>query len=182
MTDRRAVRWLHISDLRCPGGDDPSWERAVTAALMRVDHVRRAWGAFDFVLVSGDLSRSGRSDELARAKRLLGDITSRLGCDERSPFVLAVPGRHDALDLAAWREWWIREITDLPDEVTVRKDGEAGDFVATIRLPGSGARIGSTLVRGRGLGALAFVWGLLTIGAGIALRSHLKKASAADAA
>lgn len=32
------------------------------------------------------------------------------------------------------------------------------------------------------LGALAFVWGLLTIGAGIALRSHLKKASAADAA
>ena len=140
----RVARWLHISDLRCPGGDDPSWERAVSAALMRIDHVasEKGWGGFDFVLVSGDLSRTGETDELDRAKRLLDEITKRLARDGKAPFVLAVPGRYDALRFENWDAWWTREVTALPDDVTVRRGQEPGDFVATINLQGTGARIG----------------------------------------
>lgn len=138
----RVARWLHISDLRCPGGDDPSWEQAVSAALTRVDHAAREWGAFDFVIVSGDLTRTGDTDELARAKRLLDEITKRLGVGAQTPFVLAVPGRHDAIKLDNWNDWWTREVSALPDGVTVRRRGEHGDFVATIELRDPGARIG----------------------------------------
>jgi len=133
-------RWLHISDLRCPGGNDPSWERSVSAALMRVHHVASAWGGFDFVLVSGDLSRTGETDELDRAKRLLDEITKRLARDGVAPFVLAVPGRRDALNFENWDAWWSREVAALPYGVTVRRGPWPGDFVATISLQGT--RIG----------------------------------------
>ncbi len=95
----------------------------------RIDQTRRGrqrkgWGGFDFVLVSGDLSRTGETDELDRAKRLLDEITKRLARDGKAPFVLTVPGRHDALRFESWDAWWMREVTALPDDDT--RDGAKG--------------------------------------------------------
>lgn len=81
----RSARWLHLSDLHCPGRDDRAWEDSIASALDRLRAVRERWGTIDFVLISGDVARAGRADEYTRAARLVEEIQRRLTRDKDSP-------------------------------------------------------------------------------------------------
>lgn len=157
MIVRRAVRWLHLSDLLCPRGADEEWDRAAKAALDRLTELHKTFGRIDFVLVSGDVARTGHPDEYARATELLADVRKRLAYKRREPFVLAVPGAHDMQGrgdgfrvadadgdraFAGWREWWSQLRSGLPEHVVVREGEVPGDFTAAVTLADSDARIG----------------------------------------
>lgn len=156
MTDRRAVRWLHLSNLLCPRGADEEWDRVANAALERLVDVRKTFGRIDFVVVSGDIARTGDPDEYKRASELLADVRRRLTFKSHTPFVLAVPGPHDMQGtvggmrvadadgdraFAAWREWWSARRRELPSHVTVREAEVPGDFSATVTLADLDARL-----------------------------------------
>lgn len=151
----RSVRWLHISDLRCPGSGDDRWEDATSAAVDRLADVRQAWGSIDLVLVSGDVARTGGVHEYSRASKLLSDIRRALTSEGASPIVLAVPGNHDAnlgdggsgmVDLsetfANWRGWFGEQTRLLSPKVTLRLGKTPGDFAATIDLRERELRVG----------------------------------------
>jgi hypothetical protein len=154
----RTARWLHLSDLHCPGRDDRAWEEAISSALDRLREVRERWGTIDFVLISGNVARAGRTDEYARATRLVEEVQQRLTRDKDSPVVLAVPGVHDVQGadgdargvadtggeqtFANWSAWWSSLMRVLPAHARVREGSVPGDFSATITLADRDLRIG----------------------------------------
>lgn len=91
-----SIGWLHLADLhwtlRRPGFMAPAVRAALQEDLARLH--RRA-GPWDLVIVAGDLSYRGASEELVAADQALGWLLSFLRELGSDPCLLAVPGNHD---------------------------------------------------------------------------------------
>ena len=89
----REIAWLQVSDIHMRLRDE--WSQDVVLRAM-ADSIRqrRAHGlALDFVLVTGDLAFSGKSEEYVLVGRFLDELVSATGVAKERIF--CVPGNHD---------------------------------------------------------------------------------------
>ncbi|WP_170319270.1 metallophosphoesterase [Polyangium spumosum] len=94
--------WLHLSDLHV-GTTGTLWQRPQYREEIERDLVwlRDRVGAFDVILVAGDLAATGTETEYGVVTEVLAslqDFLARLG---PRPALLAVPGNHDLVRAAA---------------------------------------------------------------------------------
>ena len=100
MPEPRPVRWLHISDLHlgCRGtelwwGVEEDFEKSI-----REMAIPASLGPPDLLLISGDLTNSGRTPEFKTATRFLEALLEWLReAGGAEPFIIPVPGNHDLI-------------------------------------------------------------------------------------
>ena len=91
MPDRSNI--LHISDLHYCDTDDYDISVVMRALKERLIEITERYGALNFVMITGDVAKEGKSDQYDRAFDLITDnILEPLGMSDR---VLVVPGNHD---------------------------------------------------------------------------------------
>jgi len=96
MSEQRAIRWLHLSDLHlgCQR-DDLWWQMQEDLAASVCAFVERL-GPPDLLLLSGDLTNKGAAKEFERVDRLLDTLLGWLAeSGGAEPLIVAVPGNHD---------------------------------------------------------------------------------------
>jgi 3',5'-cyclic AMP phosphodiesterase CpdA len=94
-------RFLHLSDIHFgqeEGGTLVKHESVRDALISDVKTLAKRRGPASRVLVTGDVSYSGRHDEYKTATEWLEKVTAACGCDETH--VSTIPGNHDC-DLGA---------------------------------------------------------------------------------
>ena len=92
MVDR--LSWLHLSDFHFTAGRDPFSQNVVTSALLAdVPDRLRPDSRLGFVLISGDVAYSGKSEEYAVAATFFASLAESIGVDQNCFFY--IPGNHD---------------------------------------------------------------------------------------
>ena len=86
------MRWLLLSDIHL-GIKNQSQELALDSLVSALASAP-SWGAFDFVLIAGDLAYSGVSEEYKEVTNKLIRPLRELPTIQDAPFI-AVPGNHD---------------------------------------------------------------------------------------
>jgi 3',5'-cyclic AMP phosphodiesterase CpdA len=88
----RPISWLHISDIHLRPLD--AWPQKVVMEAMCEDinrHFARA--PADFILVSGDLAFTGRTEDYALVETFLDKVRAAAGVPRERIF--CIPGNHD---------------------------------------------------------------------------------------
>jgi predicted phosphodiesterase len=88
----QTVSWLHVSDFHFKEHMEPDRRRVLNEMLDDVKALRREWTP-DFILVTGDLTYSGRPVEFDMAWRHLNSLATAAEVNVERIFV--VPGNHD---------------------------------------------------------------------------------------
>lgn len=88
-----AIKWLHISDLHLKAADPFDHDLVLNALLRSFPGLVKRFGVPDFVIVTGDLSFSGKADEFARVTTFLDGLLSCAQLPKSRLFV--IPGNHD---------------------------------------------------------------------------------------
>jgi hypothetical protein len=121
MSDR--ISWLHISDLHLKR-QSASWSQdVVLRALHSAITKLRASKSVDFVLVTGDLSYSGKKCEFSQVEAFFNDILRDLSLSHSDLFVVA---RNHDNDLSA------QKYSVLGARTAVTAAGEADDLVGDV--------------------------------------------------
>ncbi len=88
----RPIRWLHISDIHLSVGTQ--WSQDVVLEAMRRHIKKQAEGtAVDFILLTGDMAYSGKSEEYALVADFLDALCAAAAVPKERVF--CVPGNHD---------------------------------------------------------------------------------------
>ena len=87
------ICWLHISDIHLRL--DNEWPQDVVLKAMcgHIREQREAGTAADFILVTGDIAFSGKSEQYALAKKFFNDLQASSGVPKERIFCIA--GNHD---------------------------------------------------------------------------------------
>ena len=88
----RPIHWLHISDIHMRPRD--AWSQDVVLRAM-CEHIERQRTELeiDFILVSGDLAYSGKSEEYVLVRQFFDDLATASGVP--TGHIFCVPGNHD---------------------------------------------------------------------------------------
>lgn len=89
----RPICWLHISDIHMRASDAWSQDVVLKAMCDDISRRRKAGTAVDFILVTGDLAFSGKSEEYALSALFFDAISSAAGIGKEQIF--CIPGNHD---------------------------------------------------------------------------------------
>ena len=89
----RPIRWLHISDIHLRAGNEWSQDVVLKAMCRNIGEQRAAGNQADFVLVTGDIAFSGKSDEYALAASFFDAVQTASGVSRERIF--CVVGNHD---------------------------------------------------------------------------------------
>jgi hypothetical protein len=130
MAERRAIRWLHLSDLHLGCQREDLWWQVQEDLAASVRALADQLGPPDLLLLSGDLTNTGAAKQFDRVDRLLDAL---LGWLARSggaePLIVAVPGNHDLqrpLEAKMYRYAILnRYVEGGPDDPDVRGMEEA---------------------------------------------------------
>jgi WD40 repeat protein/predicted MPP superfamily phosphohydrolase len=118
---------LHLSDAHFHGNDDPhSW----VSPLLEDLHRELSINALELIVLSGDTSQSGRTQEFARAR----EFVEILRGETKNPRVLVVPGNHDmdwAVSRTAYRP--VRKVEISPDLHTDTVFDPRGEYIEIAR-------------------------------------------------
>ena len=88
----RQISWLHISDIHMRTRD--RWQQEVVMRAMCEDIARRrGHGPVDFILITGDLAFSGKSDEYEFVGEFFDELAEASGVPRERIF--CIPGNHD---------------------------------------------------------------------------------------
>lgn len=122
--------WLHVSDFHFEAGADPFSQTVAAEALIRDVAARRpARGDPAFVVVTGDVAFSGRTDEYEAARPFLAELAVAAGVEPASFYF--VPGNHD-VDRTVQRLAFAGACTELATEADVDRV-LGGEEVAPLR-------------------------------------------------
>ena len=89
----RPICWLHISDIHLRAGNEWSQDVVLSAMCRNIEEQRTAGIAVDFVLVTGDIAFSGKSEEYALAGSFFDAVQTASGVPKKRIFCVA--GNHD---------------------------------------------------------------------------------------
>ena len=89
----RPISWLHVSDVHMNVRDAWSQDIVLKAMCERIEGLRREGVAADFILVTGDLAFSGKSDEYTLVREFFDALCKASGVPKERIF--CVPGNHD---------------------------------------------------------------------------------------
>ena len=90
----RQLSWLHISDFHIKSeGDSFSQQEACNALTRHIVDSGESFPQIHFVLVTGDVAYSGRSEQYVLAEDIFGALATTLGVPQDKFFF--VPGNHD---------------------------------------------------------------------------------------
>jgi len=94
MNEKRAIKWLHLSDLHFGIGDQYDRAIVLNALLEDIRELRANQGlSLDLIFITGDLAYSGKKAEYEIARTFLSELQSVSGVSiER---IICVPGNHD---------------------------------------------------------------------------------------
>jgi hypothetical protein len=96
MTGRRAIRWLHLSDLHLGCQREDLWWQMQEDLAASVRAFVERLGPPDLLLLSGDLTNTGAAKQFDRVDRLLDTLLGWLAeSGGAEPLIVAVPGNHD---------------------------------------------------------------------------------------
>lgn len=89
----RPICWLHVSDIHVRARD--AWSQDVVLRAMCDDIARRRMGglAVDFILATGDLAYSGKTEEYTIAAIFFDALGVAAGVPKERIF--CIPGNHD---------------------------------------------------------------------------------------
>lgn len=110
------LRWLHISDLHLRSSGDTFSQSVAMAALVEDVKTRLAGSPPAFVVVTGDVAFSGRSEEYAVAEAVFENLSDAVGLPP-SRFYF-VPGNHD-VDRTRSRLHHVGACADVQSEADV---------------------------------------------------------------
>ena len=89
----RPISWLHISDIHLSESAEWSQDVVLTAMCERIKDQRAQGTTADFILLTGDIAFSGKSEEYALASEFLDALCS--ASDVEKERVYCIPGNHD---------------------------------------------------------------------------------------
>ena len=89
----RPVCWLHISDIHLSASAAWSQDVVLTAMCKQIKEQRALGTVTDFILVTGDIAFSGKSEEYALAAEFLDALCAASGVPKERVF--CIPGNHD---------------------------------------------------------------------------------------
>jgi 3',5'-cyclic AMP phosphodiesterase CpdA len=96
MSERRAIRWLHLSDLHLGCQREDLWWQMQEDLAASVRSFVERLGPPDLLLLSGDLTNTGAAKQFDRVDRLLDTLLGWLAeSGGAEPLIVAVPGNHD---------------------------------------------------------------------------------------
>lgn len=89
-----SIGWLHLANLHLTVGGEHTLDDLIQD--LEVAETRAGdWVPLDLILISGDLSASGTSDDFAAVDRAVDRLLRRLRDLLPDPKIIAVPGNHD---------------------------------------------------------------------------------------
>lgn len=91
--NQKFVRWLHLSDIHA-GHKNQSQQAALHLLVSAISHNANST-PFDFILLTGDIAHSGRTEEYGQATKLLLDPLRALPEVGNTATIYATPGNHD---------------------------------------------------------------------------------------
>ena len=89
----RPITWLHLSDVHMRVTDRWSQSVVLSSMCQHVAELRKEGLAIDFILITGDLAFSGKSDEYKLVSSFLDDLIVKSEVPGKRIF--CVPGNHD---------------------------------------------------------------------------------------
>ena len=89
----RPISWLHISDIHLSESAEWSQDVVLTAMCDGIKNERAQGTTADFILLTGDIAFSGKSEEYALASAFLDALCSASGVEKER--VYCIPGNHD---------------------------------------------------------------------------------------
>ena len=98
----RPICWLHISDIHLRAGNEWSQDVVLKAMCRNILEQREAGTGADFILVTGDIAFSGKSEEYDLAEKFFDDLQAASGVLKGRIFCIA--GNHD-IDRDRRRMW-----------------------------------------------------------------------------
>lgn len=114
------IGWLHISDLHLKSLSESWSQDVVLRAMHKAISDRCATRPLDFVLATGDLSYSGKSDEFIQVAEFFDAVLKDVGLSRGDLFF--VPGNHDN-DLS------VQKYSVIGARATVTNSGQSDDLV-----------------------------------------------------
>ena len=89
----RPINWLHISDIHLHVGREWSQDVVLKAMCKNISQLRSEEKVLDFVLVTGDIAFSGKSEEYRLAEEFFEDFQAASGVPRKR--IYCIPGNHD---------------------------------------------------------------------------------------
>jgi len=89
----RPISWLHVSDIHMSVRDAWSQDVVLRAIYDRIEDLRKQGLAADFILTTGDLAFSGKSEAYALARDFFDALCEASSVPKERIF--CVPGNHD---------------------------------------------------------------------------------------
>lgn len=97
-----SISWLHLTDLHVGMASEdwlfPNFRQLLYDDLRQLHDLSGPW---DLVLFSGDVVQTGSPSEYEKAGELIQDLWNQFGRLGSRPVLIAVPGNHDLVRLAA---------------------------------------------------------------------------------
>ena len=125
----RPISWLHISDIHLSESAEWSQDVVLTAMCERIKDQRAQGTTADFILLTGDIAFSGKSEEYALASTFFDELCSASGVEKER--VYCIPGNHD-IDRDRQRLCFSGARATLRDPSSVDAILEGGEDLATL--------------------------------------------------
>lgn len=90
---RNELSWLHVSDLHLSTGDRYEQNKLLKALIECVGSLRSHGESIDLMFVTGDVARTGATEEYQYANEILSSLTQAAGVGRHQVFI--IPGNHD---------------------------------------------------------------------------------------
>ena len=125
----RPISWLHISDIHLSESAEWSQDVVLTAMCEQIKDQRAQGVTADFILLTGDIAFSGKSEEYTLASAFLDALCSASGVTKER--VYCIPGNHD-IDRGRQRLCFCGARATLRDPSRVDAILEGGEDLETL--------------------------------------------------
>ena len=125
----RPINWLHISDIHLHAGREWSQDVVLKAMCKNISQLRSEEKVLDFVLVTGDIAFSGKSEEYRLAEEFFEDFQAASGVPRKR--IYCIPGNHD-IDRTRQKLCFRGALSSLSNTSSVDEFLAGGEELATL--------------------------------------------------
>ena len=125
----RPVNWLHISDIHLRAGSKWAQDVVLKAMCEKISRLQSEGNVADFVLVTGDIAFSGKSEEYRLAEEFFEDFQAASGVHQSR--IYCIPGNHD-IDRTRQKMCFRGALSSLSNTSRVDEFLAGGEELATL--------------------------------------------------